>query len=232
MTEGPAARAALGRHTKHPVPRWLQPCAVVEPRLGQEGKRSRADREEGTRAPENLVGGSWLMLAEHPGPAAATPILDVDPHRAPDRRDLIDGSPGDRKRRQSSRLIHARRLPAAYDERCVLTRSAVFSSAGGQCAHQDIIGEDGYDDMMRTTVTLEEDTMRLLKESMLRDEISFKEAINRAIRKGLRPASRRRGFRQRTYAMGFDPAIPYDKTLQLAGQLEDQELLRKLAAGK
>lgn len=32
--------------------------------------------------------------------------------------------------------------------------------------------------------------------------------------------------------MGFNPAIPYDKALQLAGQLEDQELLRKLAAGK
>lgn len=85
---------------------------------------------------------------------------------------------------------------------------------------------------MRTTVTLENDTMSLLKELMQREDISFKEAVNRAIRQGLRPADRRRRFRQRTYSMGFNPAIPYDKALQLAGQLEDQELLRKLAAGR
>jgi hypothetical protein len=85
---------------------------------------------------------------------------------------------------------------------------------------------------VRTTVTLDEDTLRLLKELMQREEIPFKEAVNRAIRQGLSPAKRRRRFQQRTHQMGFNPAIPYDKTLQLAGQLEDQELLRKLAVGK
>ena len=56
VTEGPAARAALARRTQHPVPGWLQLCAVVEARLGQECKRSRAHSEEGTGAAAHLVG--------------------------------------------------------------------------------------------------------------------------------------------------------------------------------
>lgn len=85
---------------------------------------------------------------------------------------------------------------------------------------------------MRTTVTLEADTLRLVNDLMQSEGITFKEAVNRAIRKGLRPVSARGAFQQRTFPMGFNPAIPYDKALQLSGQLEDQELLRKLAAGK
>jgi hypothetical protein len=85
---------------------------------------------------------------------------------------------------------------------------------------------------VRTTITLEEDTLRLVRELMQRDELCFKEAVNRAIRQGLSPAQRRRTFQQRTFSMGFNPAIPYDKALQLADRLEDQELLRKFAAGK
>jgi hypothetical protein len=83
---------------------------------------------------------------------------------------------------------------------------------------------------MRTTVTLEPDTEALVRELMTREGIGFKEAINRAIRLGLAPSPRRR-FRQRTFAMGFRPDIPYDKALQLAGDVEDRELLRGLARG-
>jgi hypothetical protein len=32
--------------------------------------------------------------------------------------------------------------------------------------------------------------------------------------------------------MGFNPLIPLDKALRLAGELEDEELIRKLAARK
>jgi hypothetical protein len=31
--------------------------------------------------------------------------------------------------------------------------------------------------------------------------------------------------------MGFDPAIPWDKALRLAAQMEDEELTRRLSAG-
>lgn len=66
---------------------------------------------------------------------------------------------------------------------------------------------------------------------MNREGLSFKAAVNRAVRAGLAPRQRRR-FRQATVPMGFRPEIPYDKALQVAAALEDQELLRKLAQGK
>jgi hypothetical protein len=32
--------------------------------------------------------------------------------------------------------------------------------------------------------------------------------------------------------MGFEPAIPWDKALRIAGELEDDELVRRLVARK
>ena len=84
---------------------------------------------------------------------------------------------------------------------------------------------------MRTTVTLDPDVEALVKESMRERGIGFKEAVNDAIRAGLVPRPRER-FRQKTLAMGFRPEVPYDKALRLASDLEDQELLRKMAIGK
>lgn len=85
---------------------------------------------------------------------------------------------------------------------------------------------------MRTTVSLDPDAEALVREAMRREGISFKEAINRAIRAGLAARPRRTRFRQKTVDLGFNPAIPYDKALELAGQMEDQEILRKLSLGK
>ena len=84
---------------------------------------------------------------------------------------------------------------------------------------------------MRTTLTLDPDVDGLIKDLMHREGLTFKEAVNRAIRDGLSPRSSER-FRQRTFSMGFRPDIPYDKALQLAAGLEDEELLRKLAQRK
>lgn len=84
---------------------------------------------------------------------------------------------------------------------------------------------------MRTTVTLDPDVEALVKQAMHERGISFKEAINLAVRAGLGRRGPRR-FRQRTFALGFRPDIPYEKALRLAGELEDQEILRKLSLGK
>lgn len=74
--------------------------------------------------------------------------------------------------------------------------------------------------------------MAALVQALMRDKgIGFKQAVNEAIRSGLAPRPRRR-FRQRTYRLGFRPDIPYEKALRLAAEIEDQELLRKLAVGK
>jgi hypothetical protein len=84
---------------------------------------------------------------------------------------------------------------------------------------------------MRTTVTLDPDT-RLLVERAMRDRgLSFKEAVNEGIRAGLAP----RGSKARTYTTPRDlgPArVDVTKALQLAGELEDDALARRLAEGR
>lgn len=84
---------------------------------------------------------------------------------------------------------------------------------------------------MRTTVTLEPDVEALVRETMREQGIGFKQAVNQAIRAGLAPR-RRRPFTQRTYALGLRAGIPYEKALQLAAELENEELVRKLQLGK
>lgn len=84
---------------------------------------------------------------------------------------------------------------------------------------------------MRTTVTLDPDTEALVKRLMRERGLSFKEAVNQAIRRGLAPEAHE-PRRTPTFRMGFDPAVPLEKALQLAGALEDEELARRLAARK
>lgn len=83
---------------------------------------------------------------------------------------------------------------------------------------------------MRTTVTLDPDTEALVKRLMRERGLSFKEAINTAIRAGVGPARAER-FRTPTFRMG-EPAVALEKALRLAGELEDEELARRLAARK
>lgn len=61
---------------------------------------------------------------------------------------------------------------------------------------------------------------------------SFKEALNDAIRDGLAPrADRRPPFRTPTSDMGL-PGVSLDRALALAAELEDEELVRRMRAGK
>lgn len=85
---------------------------------------------------------------------------------------------------------------------------------------------------MRTTITLEPDVEALVKRSMRERGLSFKAAINEAIRAGLTAGGGRPRFRTRTYAMGQAQGVDLDKALQLASELEDEEILRKMALRK
>ena len=85
---------------------------------------------------------------------------------------------------------------------------------------------------MRTTVTLDPDVEALLKRLMRERGMSFKQAVNHAIRAGLAESPGRAPARTPTFRMGFEPAIPWDKALRLAAELEDEELARRLAARK
>jgi hypothetical protein len=85
---------------------------------------------------------------------------------------------------------------------------------------------------MRTTVTLDEDVAAALKQAARDRGISFKEALNSSVRRGLAPAPRSAGrYRVPARSMGMRPGIDVTKALQLAGDLEDAEILRKLRRG-
>ncbi len=83
---------------------------------------------------------------------------------------------------------------------------------------------------MRTTLTLDPDVVALVRKAM-RPGRSFKEVVNDAIRRGLRPSSKRPAYEVPTFDMG-EPLIPLVKALHVAAELEDEELLRKMAVRK
>lgn len=80
---------------------------------------------------------------------------------------------------------------------------------------------------MRTTVTLDPDTEQLLRQRMRESGVSFKEAINDAIRSGLRRSAEPAEFRTPTFSMGR-PVVDLDRALELAGDLEDEELIQRM----
>jgi hypothetical protein len=86
---------------------------------------------------------------------------------------------------------------------------------------------------MRTTVTLDADVAAKLK-AVARDRgISFKQALNQAVRAGLQGGRRASSpFRPYTQPMGLRAGLQIDKALQLAAALEDEEIVRKLELRK
>jgi len=87
---------------------------------------------------------------------------------------------------------------------------------------------------MRTTVTLDPDVEALLRRLMKEKGLSFKAALNQALREGL-VNSRPRAphpYHLKTFRMGFQPEVPLNKALALAAALEDEEIVRKLSIRK
>lgn len=83
---------------------------------------------------------------------------------------------------------------------------------------------------MRTTVTLDPDVQALLKRAMREQDRSFKEALNDAVRAGLRKpavAARPARFVQRSFELGR-PLVDLSKATALAGELEDAELIARI----
>lgn len=84
---------------------------------------------------------------------------------------------------------------------------------------------------MRTTVTLDDDNEAGLRRRMRTRRLTFKEALNDALRSGLAdaPAS---GERFSTAAVDLGvPTVDLDRALQLVGELEDDELIRRTRVG-
>lgn len=80
--------------------------------------------------------------------------------------------------------------------------------------------------VVRTTVTLDADTEELVRRRMNERRLSFKQALNDAIREGI-GSVRRPDFHTPTVSMG-QPMVNLDRALQLSAELEDDELIRKM----
>ena len=83
---------------------------------------------------------------------------------------------------------------------------------------------------MRTTITLTPEADALVRRVMRERGLSFKEAVNAAIVDGLAPAAST-PFRTPTRNLGR-ARVDLDNALTLAGNLEDEALLRKQELGK
>jgi hypothetical protein len=87
---------------------------------------------------------------------------------------------------------------------------------------------------MRTTVTLDNDVVKLLRDATHKQHRSTKAVLNDGLRLGLRarPGVARKRIILPTYDMGARPDIDFTKANVLAAELEDEEIMRKLALGK
>ena len=82
-------------------------------------------------------------------------------------------------------------------------------------------------------MTLDDDVAARLKQVARERGISFKEALNRAVRAGLTAESKtKRRFRTPTRALGLRPGVELTKAVAVAAAMEDEELIRKLELRK
>jgi len=81
---------------------------------------------------------------------------------------------------------------------------------------------------MRTTITLEPDVEAFVRRLMRERGLTFKQAVNQAIRAGIATGEEREPFRTPSFRMG-PSRVPLEKALRLVGELEDDELIRRLS---
>ncbi len=85
---------------------------------------------------------------------------------------------------------------------------------------------------MRTTLTLDEQIAKALKNAAHRTGKPFKQVVNETLRAGLaadHATAKARPYRLKTVSLGgVVGGVSLEKALQLADALEDEELARKL----
>lgn len=78
-------------------------------------------------------------------------------------------------------------------------------------------------------MTLDPDVATKLQDRMRERGLSFKAAVNEALRAGLGESrTRRRRFAVHPSPLGLRPDVDVDRALSLAAEMEDAEILRKL----
>ena len=88
-----------------------------------------------------------------------------------------------------------------------------------------------HDALMRTTLTLDDDIVDMLKERSRLDGRPFKQVVNDALRRGLSPAVQedRPVFRVRPLHGGFRPGVDPLRLNQLNDQLEVEDFIERNA---
>lgn len=85
---------------------------------------------------------------------------------------------------------------------------------------------------VRTTITLDPDVALLVEREMAARNLRFKDVVNEALRRQLGGGDRAVPSLT-TFARDLgEPAVDLTKANQVAADLEDEELLRKLAQGR
>jgi hypothetical protein len=84
---------------------------------------------------------------------------------------------------------------------------------------------------MRTTVTFDPDTAALLRAAVQERGVTFKKAVNDAVRAGLGAQAHAAPYHLEPADLG-SPSVPLTKALRLAAELEDDELIRRLETGR
>jgi hypothetical protein len=96
-------------------------------------------------------------------------------------------------------------------------------------AHIDATTWSIYDVAMRTTIDLDRDVDARLRALARERGVSLRTVINDALRAGIRPDTRDTApYTLPSRRLGVRPGIDLDKSLRLAGELDDDEIVRKL----
>jgi hypothetical protein len=84
---------------------------------------------------------------------------------------------------------------------------------------------------MRTTMTLDPDVEELIRREMHQRRTSFKQVVNDGLRRALRDPGTPRRVETPCFDLGL-PRADLNRALALAGALEDEERLQRMAAGR
>ena len=88
---------------------------------------------------------------------------------------------------------------------------------------------------MRTTLTIDDDLMRELRQKANEAGSPVKEIVNKALRAGLKEIDKpkpSKPYKCKTFSLGYPPRADLDHALDLAEQLEAEEIARKLSLRK
>ena len=87
---------------------------------------------------------------------------------------------------------------------------------------------------MRTTLTIDDSVDRKLKAIVKRTGKTYKQVVNETLQRGLAaPAHAKRKYQLEPSSLGEpDPSYDLTKSLTLADQIEDDEIVRKLKLRK